>query len=141
MAGIVYCAVVLECMKMFDLGRATEWTGALDRWSASEPDIVPYRGECLVHQSQLQQAEGDWSRPFDRESACERLTDPPHPGPRPTCYQAGELHRFRGEFDAAADAYARASRARLPADARFGAARVGPRGHRRRGGEHPACAR
>ena len=111
-SGIVYCAVVLECMQLFDLSRAAEWTTRLDEWCRSQPDLIPYLGQCLVHQSQLQQAGGDWTRAASTAaSACARLTDPPHPALGLACYQAGELHRLRGELTDAADAYQRASRA------------------------------
>jgi DNA-binding CsgD family transcriptional regulator len=111
-SGVVYCAVILECMQIFDLGRAAEWTAALDTWCATQPDLVPYRGQCLVHQSQLQQVAGDWARAAATVAAArDRLTDPPHPALGLACYQEGELHRLRGELDAAADAYGRASRA------------------------------
>ena len=111
-SGIVYCAVILECMQLFDLARAEEWTIRLDEWCRSQPDLVPYRGQCLVHQSQLQQARGDWARAASTAaSACARLTDPPHPALGLACYQAGELHRLLGELGAAADAYRRASEA------------------------------
>ncbi len=111
-SGIVYCAVVLECMQLFDLPRAAEWTSSLDRWCAAQPDLVPYRGQCLVHQSQLQQAAGKWSdAATTARSVCVRLTDPPHPALGLACYQEAELHRLVGEFDAAAEAYGQASRA------------------------------
>jgi len=114
-SGIVYCAVVLACMECFDLGRAGEWTRALDAWCEGQPDLVPYRGQCLVHQSQLQQAAGEWTKASTTvRSACERLADPPHPALGLACYQEAELLRLRGDLDAAADAYARASRAGQP---------------------------
>jgi len=99
-------------MQIFDLARAAEWTDALDTWCASQPDLVPYRGQCLIHQSQLQQAAGEWSEAKSTViSACDRLQDPPHPALGLARYQEGELHRLRGELDAAAEAYTRASRA------------------------------
>jgi DNA-binding CsgD family transcriptional regulator len=110
-SGIVYCAVILECMNLFDLARASEWTGALGVWCDGQPDLVPYRGQCLVHQSQLQQATGEWPAAITTaEAACVRLADPPHPALGLAYYQEAELHRLIGSFDEAEIGYRRASR-------------------------------
>jgi DNA-binding CsgD family transcriptional regulator len=109
--GIVYCAVILECMAQLDLPRATEWTGALGSWCDDHPDLVPFRGQCLVHRSQLQQLAGAWSEAWTTaEAACRRLADPLHPALGMAHYQQGELHRLRGDLDAAESAYRVASR-------------------------------
>jgi DNA-binding NarL/FixJ family response regulator len=109
--GIVYCAVILECMAQFDLARAAEWTTALDEWCTGQPDLRPFRGQCLVHRAQLQQAAGDWHTALATvDEACRRLTDPPHPALGLARYQQGELHRLRGEVESAAAAYRDASR-------------------------------
>jgi DNA-binding CsgD family transcriptional regulator len=110
-AGIVYCAVILECMAQFDLARAAEWTTILDDWCAAQPDLRPFRGQCLVHRSQLQQAAGHWHTALATlDEACRRLTEPPHPALGLARYQQGELHRLRGEVESAAAAYRDASR-------------------------------
>jgi DNA-binding NarL/FixJ family response regulator len=110
--GIVYCAVIAECMIALDLARAAEWTTALSSWCEAQPDLVPYRGQCLVHRSQLLQAHGEWGDAVDTaDEACRRLTDPPHPALGLGYYQQGELHRLRGAFEEADAGYRRASRA------------------------------
>ena len=111
-SGVVYCAVILECMQIFDLRRAAEWTDVLYAWCEDQPELVPFRGQCLVHRSQLLQAAGDWSRAVSTVVvACRRLTDPPHPALGLALYQEAELHRLMGSFDEAAAAYAGASAA------------------------------
>ena len=109
-SGVVYCAVILECMQIFDLRRAGEWTDVLYAWCEDQPELVPYRGQCLIHRSQLLQAEGDWPQAVSTvDDACRRLTRPPHPALGLAHYQSAELHRLVGSFDDAAAAYARAS--------------------------------
>jgi len=110
-SGVVYCAVILECVALFDLARAAEWTGALSDWCDAQPDLVPYRGQCLVHRSQLQMVAGEWSGAITTaDAACRRLTEPPHPALGLAYYQLGELHRLVGAVDEAAAAYQHASR-------------------------------
>lgn len=108
-SGLVYCAVINECHDVYDLRRAREWTTALTRWCAEQPGLVPYRGQCLVHRAQVLQLSGDWSAATAAvEDARRQLSDPPHPAVGMAHYQAGELHRLRGELREADDAYRRA---------------------------------
>jgi DNA-binding CsgD family transcriptional regulator len=73
--------------------------------------MVPYRGQCLVHRSQLQQAAGAWPDAISTiEAACDRLTDPPHPALGLAYYQAAELQRLRGAFEESETHYRQANR-------------------------------
>jgi DNA-binding NarL/FixJ family response regulator len=111
-SGDVYCSVIEACHEVFDLRRAAEWTVALSRWCENQPDIVPYRGNCLVRRSEIMQLHGKWASALDEAvQACERLSDPPgQPALGAAFYQLAEMHRLRGEFADAEDAYANANR-------------------------------
>ena len=141
-AGIIYCAVIEMCVFAFDIRRAAEWTGALHAWCTSEPDLVPYRGQCLVHRSQVLLAHGDWiGATAEAQLAAERLTEPPHPALGHSSLPAGRVapaprgvRRSGRRVPRGRDA-----RARSEPGNRLAAPRPSPR--RRRSHRHPAHAR
>jgi DNA-binding CsgD family transcriptional regulator len=111
-AGLVYCSVISACRRVYALGRAHEWTSALKQWCDGQPDLVPYRGHCLVYRSEILQLHGDWGGAL---SEARRVADGPSGRPDPSVegaaeYQLGELYRLRGEYAAAESAYRSASR-------------------------------
>ncbi len=112
LVGHVYCGVLQACWEVFDLRRAREWTAALSRWCEGQPDLVPYRGPCLVHRVELMCLRGDWDDALEEaRRACEWLSLPASPeGPADAFYQLGELYRLRGDWAAADAAYRQASR-------------------------------
>jgi DNA-binding CsgD family transcriptional regulator len=110
-AGIIYCSVISACSDLFDIGRAREWTQALTRWCETQPDMVPYRGECLIHRAEIISLQGVWPEAMSEALlACERLSEPPgQPAFGSALYQVAELHRLRGELEKADAAFRKAA--------------------------------
>lgn len=108
MTGLLYCSVIHECLRVYALDRAREWTTAMAAWCQRQPQLLAFTGTCLVHRSEVMLWCGEWGRAFDEaRSACQRTVE--HQ-PAAAFYQQGEVHRLRGALGAAEQAYARASR-------------------------------
>ena len=102
---------------MFDLRRAYEWTASLARWCARQPDLVRFRGPCLLYRAEVLQLRGHWDDAAqDAQGACELVISRPAAGS--AFYRLGEIHRLRGEVVKAEAAYMRARRAWTEAAAR-----------------------
>lgn len=110
-AGIVYCAVIVETQRIFDLARAKEWTSALAEWCATQPEMMQFQGACLIHRSEILQLQGEWSDAIEAaRRSCGWYSGRSASMGGGAFYQLGELHRLKGEFDLAEQAYRDASR-------------------------------
>jgi DNA-binding NarL/FixJ family response regulator len=111
LTGIAYCQVIDLCQGVFDLRRAREWTEALTRWCDSQADLVPFRGNCLVHRCEIFQLQGAWTDALDSaRRACELLAGPPAWDVLGSAYyQLGEIQRLRGEVAQAEESYRHAN--------------------------------
>jgi DNA-binding NarL/FixJ family response regulator len=111
MTGLVYCSVIDACQRIFALSRAREWTFALADWCERQPTMQAFKGTCLVHRALVLQLRGWWTDAMSEAClACERIaergTGKP---PAAALYRRGEIHRLRGELEAAEAEYRAAS--------------------------------
>jgi len=110
--GDSYCTAIEGCQELFDLHRAQRWTEDLSRWCEKHPDLVAFRGQCLLHRAEVLQLRGWWP---DALSEVDRALEH-HARPAgqlaigAAYYQQGELHRLRGEVEQAEAAYQEARR-------------------------------
>lgn len=110
--GLVYCNVIAFCQEVYEVRRAREWTAALTRWCEQQPDMVAHTGLCRLHRAEIMELSGAWPDALEEaRRAGERFAQQAKrtPGGQAS-YRQGEVHRLRGEFDAAEAAYRKASR-------------------------------
>ncbi|HET7272023.1 MAG TPA: LuxR C-terminal-related transcriptional regulator [Rubrobacter sp.] len=110
--GIVYCSVISGCQEVYALRRAQEWTSALTQWCEEQPEMVAFSGQCLVHRAEIMELHGAWRDALE-EARWARKRCEQGKNWRATAqafYRQGEVHRLKGNYAAAGDAYREASR-------------------------------
>ena len=109
--GDSYCTAIDACHDVFDVRRGQSWTTAFTRWCATQPDLVPYAGLCLVHRAEFLQLKGAWVEAMAQAGlARARLSSPViQLSLGAAIYQQGELRRLRGQFAEAERCYREAN--------------------------------
>ena len=108
--GLLYCSVLEACRQVYAFGRAQEWTAAFSRMCEQHPEMVAFTDTCLVHRAEIMQFRGAWPDAMaEAARACRRCMKADRKPPAAAVYQQGEIHRLRGEFARAEEAYRSAS--------------------------------
>jgi DNA-binding CsgD family transcriptional regulator len=110
MTGLVYCSVIDACQQVYAVARAREWTEALADWCEAQPQMIAFSGTCLVHRAELMQLNGQWpSAVHEARLACARYANAGLEPSGAAFYQQAEVHRLRGDYEAAEECYGQAS--------------------------------
>jgi len=105
---VVYCVTISSSQGIGDFERAKQWTDAANRWCDVE-NTHGFPGACRVHRSEILWLGGQWEA-AEREAvnACAELESYNVMTTAAGYYQIGEIHRRRGDFAAAEEAYKKA---------------------------------
>ena len=104
--GLMYCSVIDACQKVYAVDRSREWTAALAHWCEGQPDMVAFAGVCQVHRAEIMQLGGAWPDAIETaRRACTRSQGVDRRATAAAFYQQGEIHRLKGEFAEAEEAY------------------------------------
>jgi DNA-binding NarL/FixJ family response regulator len=110
-AGDIYCNLMAAYYELGDLRRARRLVTATEKWLATVPPAVLFTGICRVHRAQLMRAAGAWpDAQREAERVCAELEGIACLAAGEGRYELGELHRLRGELDAAEAEFVRAHR-------------------------------
>lgn len=105
-AGNLYCSMMQLCYELGDLPRARGWTTLTEQWCRGFAPAVIFTGICRVHRAQLFQVQGEWDRAEqEARRAIADLADLDLVVVAEAHYRLGEVHRLRGDLQAAQAAY------------------------------------
>ncbi|MFI6833512.1 LuxR C-terminal-related transcriptional regulator [Kribbella sp. NPDC050241] len=106
-AGNVYCAMIEGCQEVQDYSRAAAWTAALTRWCDTQPDLVPFTGQCAVHRGQILRLHGAYGEAVQEfDDACRRYASSGAQAAAGLALsERGDVHRILGDLAAAERSY------------------------------------
>ncbi|TCC65769.1 helix-turn-helix transcriptional regulator [Kribbella pittospori] len=106
-AGNTYCAMIEGCQEVQDYSRAAAWTAALTRWCDTQPDLVPFTGQCAVHRGQILRLHGAYGEAVQEfDDACRRYAASGSQAAAGLALsERGDVHRIRGDLAAAESSY------------------------------------
>ena len=109
--GDAYCTVIEGYVEVFDIHRVRAWTDALYAWCEAQPQLVLYRGTCLVHRAEVTGLRGNLTDALaEIDEALKRIANPRDAVMLAAAfYVRGDILRFRGALDEASDAYRQAN--------------------------------
>ena len=109
--GILYCSVIDDYQRAYELRRAREWTAALTKWCEEQPDMIAFTGLCLVHRAEIMQVDGEWPAALEEaRRAGRRFADTSdRMATGEAYYRQAEILRLQGENSAAEKTYREAS--------------------------------
>jgi DNA-binding CsgD family transcriptional regulator len=106
--GIIYCGVIEGCWSVYELTRAQQWTDAMARWVAAQPELGNFTGECKVRRAELKQLNGLWAEAIvelEQVGADENLWTSGR-----AAFVRGNLDRLLGSFDSAEECFTAAAK-------------------------------
>jgi len=108
--GLMFCSVIAACQQVYALDRTREWTTALTQWCEGQPDMVAFAGVCQVHRAEIMQLHGAWLDAIEQARRAGALSEGvDRRASAAALYQRAEVHRLKGDFAAAEEAYRGAS--------------------------------
>jgi DNA-binding NarL/FixJ family response regulator len=108
--GLLFGNVIECCRRVYAWDRAREWTNAFTRWCEKHSDLVAFTDVCSMHRAVVLHLKGEWTNAIEQARVCQRsaMTETPRAAAA-ALYQQAEVHRLRGEIEAAEEAYRHAS--------------------------------
>ena len=99
--GIIYCGVIEGCWSIYELTRAQQWTAAMSQWSAAQPDLRNFTGECKVRRAELKRCSTAAGRRRSPSSTRWAPSEPDAWAVGRAASVRGTLDRLLGRFDSA----------------------------------------
>jgi ATP/maltotriose-dependent transcriptional regulator MalT len=110
-AGMAYCSLIEACQELSDFSRAASWTSALTRWCDAQPGLVPYTGQCALHQGQIMRLRGAYDEALAEFALAQRRYQKEGTAAPAgmALTEQGDVLRIRGNLDEAEAAYRQAA--------------------------------